>query len=321
MDIKLMQVTNGDFIHISYGNKKKVYNIIIDTGYMKHSSNLKKLLTEVKNRNEVVDALFITHIHNDHINGFLKFLKIAKTSYAYKELLKIIEMVYINDGKVITAVDNLHSGATAVELLKLLKTFKLNYYGYVVKGNNYKIGEANIKILTPIIEVRDEVAKILCNLTDEDDSLHSDTYYGSTDIDDYDIKDFANDDMIENRASISFVLELDSKKYLFMGDAWVDDVNNSLQEYYKDLKFEFVKLAHHGSSANINEEFLDLIDCNKFIISRKKSLEKKVLKLLLDKKNQCTLYCNYDWYSSNYFTQNDEKKYRESKRLLIEEIN
>ena len=74
-----------------------------------------------------------------------------------------------------------------------------------------------------------------------------------------------------NGFSIAFILEYkNEKKYLFLADAHIDLIVDSLIElgYDKDnpLVVDFVKLSHHGSRENINNEFLSLIQTKQFVI-------------------------------------------------------
>ena len=74
-----------------------------------------------------------------------------------------------------------------------------------------------------------------------------------------------------NGSSIAFILEYkNKKKYLFLADAHIDLIIESLKElgYDKDnpLVVDFVKLSHHGSRENINNEFLSLVQTKQFII-------------------------------------------------------
>jgi beta-lactamase superfamily II metal-dependent hydrolase len=81
---------------------------------------------------------------------------------------------------------------------------------------------------------------------------------------------FGNDKRPPNKSSIAFILKYNIKEFLFLADANIDVINRSLESlrYSEDSKLvvEFVKLSHHGSLENINEDFLKLISTEKFII-------------------------------------------------------
>lgn len=71
-----------------------------------------------------------------------------------------------------------------------------------------------------------------------------------------DLKEF--DESIVNRSSISFILEYDNKKYLFLGDAVIDETILRNIENVVGFKYRFsaIKLPHHGSRYNITHEFI-----------------------------------------------------------------
>lgn len=67
-----------------------------------------------------------------------------------------------------------------------------------------------------------------------------------------------SDESIVNRSSISFILEYNDKKYLFLGDAVID---KALLKKIEDVvgfeyRFSAIKLPHHGSRYNITHDFI-----------------------------------------------------------------
>ncbi|MFT6910156.1 MAG: hypothetical protein ACJAS1_006884 [Oleiphilaceae bacterium] len=74
-----------------------------------------------------------------------------------------------------------------------------------------------------------------------------------------------NEDII-NRSSICLLLERNGKKVLLLGDSNPDDVCNSLLQLTSS-QFDLVKLSHHGSKHNTNENLLDLLKCDNYVIS------------------------------------------------------
>jgi hypothetical protein len=70
-----------------------------------------------------------------------------------------------------------------------------------------------------------------------------------------------------NASSIAILLEYTAKKYLFLGDADIKVINQSLIDLgLIGLEVNFVKLSHHGSKKNINKEFLDIVKTDTFVI-------------------------------------------------------
>ena len=74
-----------------------------------------------------------------------------------------------------------------------------------------------------------------------------------------------------NGSSISFVLESEGKRVLFLGDAHAETIADSLKLLYGESKapygFEAVKLSHHGSFNNNSPELFNLITTDKWLVS------------------------------------------------------
>lgn len=66
------------------------------------------------------------------------------------------------------------------------------------------------------------------------------------------------DDSLVNRSSISFILEYDNRKYLFLGDSVIDKIMLDRIENEVGFQYRFtaIKLPHHGSRYNITHDFI-----------------------------------------------------------------
>lgn len=115
---------------------------------------------------------------------------------------------------------------------------------------------------------------------------------------------FLSDTSVANGSSIAFILEYKELKFLFLADSHMSVVIDSLKEIKqnKPLKVEFVKLSHHGSKKNLNEEFLSLIDTDTYIISTKgntvhnhpnKETLSKIITYHQNKAQACNFIFNY----------------------------
>lgn len=83
---------------------------------------------------------------------------------------------------------------------------------------------------------------------------------------------YIKDDAIGNGSSISFILETEGKKMLFLADAFAEDIVTRLKELYPNKKeypiyFDLVKVPHHGSFRNNSSELYKIIDSDKFLFS------------------------------------------------------
>lgn len=75
LKIKVIKAFDGDCILISFlDSDEKVKNILVDGGtHRTYSRNLKPILQCVQDKEESIDLLVITHIHDDHIGGIVEF--------------------------------------------------------------------------------------------------------------------------------------------------------------------------------------------------------------------------------------------------------
>ena len=81
-----------------------------------------------------------------------------------------------------------------------------------------------------------------------------------------------NKNSVSNNSSIAFIIEIKDKKMLFLGDSNADDIKNSISKYMEEkglmeIKFDLVKVSHHGSKNNTTKEFFDMFYSDKYLIS------------------------------------------------------
>lgn len=71
---------------------------------------------------------------------------------------------------------------------------------------------------------------------------------------------------VTNSSSISFILEHNNKKYLFLGDAIIDDfLLRSIESVVgTNYRFAAIKLPHHGSRYNITLDFIERYNADEY---------------------------------------------------------
>jgi glyoxylase-like metal-dependent hydrolase (beta-lactamase superfamily II) len=82
----------------------------------------------------------------------------------------------------------------------------------------------------------------------------------------------ASDPSVANGSSIMLLAEYQQKFVLLAGDGHAPDIANALERFRQDhdldvVQLEAFKLPHHASANNIDEAVLDLIDCERYLIS------------------------------------------------------
>jgi beta-lactamase superfamily II metal-dependent hydrolase len=113
---------------------------------------------------------------------------------------------------------------------------------------------------------------------------------------------YATDNSVANGSSIAFVFEYDGVRCLLTGDGVAPVLSEGLSRFAAEsgsLPFDLVKLPHHGSRANLDEQLLALMPSDRFLIStngaRYRHPDRTAIDLLLERsKLPPKLYFNYD---------------------------
>ena len=126
--------------------------------------------------------------------------------------------------------------------------------------------------------------------------------------------EFTEDDSASNGSSIAFILEGHNKRVLFLGDSHPSLICDSLKKYYKldefPIRFDFVKLSHHGSFANNSPELFSLIRSDKMVFSTNGKghghPDKETIANIVSAKHKgLKLYFNYETQISNMFNKSE----------------
>jgi len=281
-------------------------NVLIDGGVTETYKN------EISYRIDELDKLnlvILTHIDNDHICGLIELIndkysrdKIDELWFNTPSSKLMIQPTFNND-----------IGYGQGEYFhKIIKKYKLNHKDniYVEAENIYNIAsDIELILLSPMKKNLDAL-KRQWNKNDflRDCNGKKLDISGEIPIDDRreieqlfnSLSELGKDSSYTNKSSIAFILEYQKhQQFLFLGDSDIRVINKSLENlgYSKDnrLSVEFIKLSHHGSKKNINEEFLDLVDCDTFVVltnglhpnsSHYKHPDKETLSLILKHSNR-----------------------------------
>ena len=113
----------------------------------------------------------------------------------------------------------------------------------------------------------------------------------------------ATDGSEANGSCIAFVVEHDGKRVLFGADAHAPVLTAGLTRYAARVgearpRIDLVKLPHHGSNANLSAELLELVDCQRFLISTNGDNfahpdDAAIAKIIAAYGGGVTFFCNY----------------------------
>lgn len=269
--VTFFDVNGGDGIWIRYkGAETNYHNILIDGGYVKsYYGAFKKAIDKIIELGEVVDLWIITHIDGDHIGAILAFINDS----SLKDKAAIVRSFWFNHTNF--EAPNQSSAISVSQGIKLrehLATLGIVEESFIdTTVTERQLHEVLFQILSPLPEKRaiandewllEEGATKVSRKKEAD--------HGKT-IDELKLNIFAEDDDVPNGSSIAFILKYKCFSGLFLADSHPSDIISSLKSlgYSSEnrLKVDFVKVAHHGSKVNTNDELLSLIDCTNYIFS------------------------------------------------------
>jgi len=280
-----------EFLRAGCGDSILVYtsngtNILIDSGEKK---TYKKSIKPSLSRNEIdkLDLVVLTHIDDDHISGLIEMLE----STDGREMINEIWFNSYQDMKISNNLTNDVSFSEGDLFEDLINEYDITHRKNIFftqesteKDREFYIG-SDIK-LTLLSPSKKELDKLQVNWDkfrdNEPKDVSGKSPFDSRDIDaiyaDFQDKVLQKNDKSKtllsatstsdaNGSSIAFLLEYQDKKFLFLGDADIKVINQSLIDLGMiGLEVNFVKLSHHGSKKNINKEFLDIIKTDTFVI-------------------------------------------------------
>lgn len=287
MELFFYQAECGDSARIRFKDSNGHYrNILIDSGFERTFKHvLKDEIKKISGNEEQLDICLISHIHDDHIGGILKYIKTIKTG----ELDDIVDKWFYNPprnynassfkiGEQVSAPASISQGDYLYDYIysknKLLK------YDIVNEVKSLKCDNLKMTILSPSIKnLRYLRKKYISKDTPlesiEESSISEAASTKESDyskkIEDFNLKSREEDESIENGSSISLITQYDGKNILWLADSHPSDIVDSLTRLNysskNPIKCEWVKVSHHGSAGNSSDELYSLINCTNYLIS------------------------------------------------------
>jgi beta-lactamase superfamily II metal-dependent hydrolase len=334
IELRILQADHGDSIIVSVAHDGGIKNILIDGGPSQAfeiqniiPGPVKLALDDIKRKDQNVDLLILTHVDDDHIGGLLA----GFNKYGY--LTEITKEVWFNSGKVIfnhfdrkidesniiplrnSSGSNTSTGQ-GVTLEDQLTDKDIWSHSLIKVGDEIDRFGCKFKILSPSLQ---QLEKLLIKW-EKDNSNPNTTAHVNDYQDSFEqllIEDkFTEDKSIHNGSSLAFIFELDEKSLLLLGDAHPSVVIESMKSLgYSEqhpLRIDYVKVSHHGSKANTNNELLKLIECNNFIISTNGNYHglpnKQALARIINRFPTSNLMFNYPDLIKKIFTEKELKE-------------
>lgn len=290
------------------------------------------VIEKIREVEQFIDLLVLTHFDDDHIGGVLRWLN------KDKEASNLIKKVWFNSGKeiakkfesdenkdldieIVEGADDFHtSPKQGIKFEKYLRDNNLWEGQIIEQGSEYDLFGLKFKILSPNNEKLDKLLKLYEKQKDYFTS--DDEYDFQTSLKDFIDEEsqpgfkFKEDTSVANGSSIAFIMEYDDKRFLFLADAHpsviIEGLNKLGYNTGNPLNVELLKVSHHGSMYNTNKELLEIVKTNNYIISSNATKHglpnKRTIARIINNNPSAIIYFNYD-LKDTIFSEQDWKDY------------
>ncbi|MBB1466198.1 MBL fold metallo-hydrolase [Vibrio sp. SG41-7] len=262
--------------------KSNSTNILIDGGMPSTYGQIREHLDH-----NGIDAIFITHVDYDHLGGIFNLVndeELDLTSY----------QLFMNHPEFPSEYQGEEVGFKHGHSLKGVLEQRGKSFNQVTTNQELTFGNINVVVLSP-----DEVTVELLYESWESNIIYEDGILK------YKKQQTQSGDII-NKSSLILLLSCNGSNILMLGDSHAESACTSIKNrgYSAEspLPLNLLKLSHHGSSHNTNEELLALVDCTNYYIStnggRYNHPDAETIQLLQERAAELgtsfTIYLNYD---------------------------
>lgn len=269
--IQAIPMNNGDFFVAKYEGMSGAEHVVVFDMGSQHAYFAAKRSVLAKEEN--IDLVVLSHIHDDHIGGALQYIYNVS---ACEEEPKITEW-WFNVKRVGTKVAPIQE-ATLISVrnandiaVYLSANYDTEHWkNDIVAGKRYDYDGLVVTVLSPRRrDLTDEAPYAEDESVDIQLSPRESDY--AVKVVDFDLTKFAEDRKEEHERCIALLLDFEGKRFFWMADALPSAVCETLRELgYNEknpLECEYTTLSHHGSKTNTSDELLSLIRCERFIIT------------------------------------------------------
>jgi len=323
LTIKVLPANCGDCIIISFDDGDGIKNILIDGGSGTiYDDILKEEIIKIKRKKQKIDLLIVTHIDNDHIGGIIKFIEDDENNSCIKEVWFNSWTNFNHKAVKLSHEKKEISAKEARTLENKLKDLNIWNNELIKQGVVRNYNKAKITVVSPDEEKLEKLKDYI-----KDEFLISESDDRKKSIEVLQNRKFKEDTSIPNGSSISFVFEYESKKILFLGDSFPSVVLDGLGKMNfinetKKVKFDYVKVSHHGSKYNTDDNLLEEIECNNYIVTTmgcKGKPNKETFSRILKYHQPLNLFFNYkNNKTKDIFLSSEFKNYTITENYLCE---
>ncbi|MFG2385574.1 ComEC/Rec2 family competence protein [Streptomyces avermitilis] len=274
----MMPGEDGDCLLLEYGDDTFLRRILLDGG---RSGTYPRIQPTLAGLDGLVDVLVVTHVDQDHILGVLALLNDPDRSVEFGDVwfngfdhLLEFEGFGAQDGEKLTSALleqklpwNDAFGGLSVEVGRELTWFDDGSTVDVLSPDR-----GQLESLAP--DWVKECAKhglIPGRDPDEIPLVPGFEHFGGVNVEELAARPFRPDTSKTNLTSIGLLFEFEGKRVILTGDAddrrLVRSIRPRAEAEGGRLHVDVLKVAHHGSDHNLSKDLLDLIDCDRYLIS------------------------------------------------------
>ena len=249
LEIDMLSVKDADAIVIRTTQDDREHVVLIDAGDACDADTIISHLDKYTERHTHIDALIITHPHNDHIGGLPKLL----------ETLKVCK-VYVNDPslykqrimsvKALVALETEERANKSIcfldNVIAQIDNDRIPRYEALAGQTLKLLDGATLSIIGPTPTLFERLAQAM--------KSHDGLRFKSDDCEELE----ENVDRSPfNNSSVISLLTYDNKKLLFTADAGPVALDSAVEFAEGEIDgIDWVQIPHHGSRRNINCEHI-----------------------------------------------------------------
>ena len=293
--IEMLPAREGDCLWVEYGELSNPSRLLIDGGTSETYQEVSRRIKELKTPKVHFDLLIITHVDADHVGGVIELLKGQKIDVSfddiwfngYRHLPGALESFGPVQGETIsTTIDE--------KKMPWNMKFKGRSVSVTQEGDlpsTTLAGGMKLTLLSPYSQQLTELRPVWqeeCRKAGIDPSQPTPQAvpeqtegletFGPLDIEALATTKFEGDKSVANGSSIAVLAEYGGKKALLAGDAYPEKLAESIARLKgsqeSKLKLNSFKLPHHGSKHNINQQLLQKIMCDRYLVSTNGNIHK-----------------------------------------------
>ncbi|EPS0555742.1 ComEC/Rec2 family competence protein [Enterobacter roggenkampii] len=290
--INVLDAGHGDCILLDFIHTL----ILIDSGpktFLIRRNVIEKLKELLHDR--AIDIAIVTHNDDDHIGGY---------KYVISSGIKIEKFIFNSlsfCGEIFTDHEQHISYNQDVNLDTIIKDKGVSLDTLVSGNEPIVINDIKLIPLAPTIDAlhhmhNDYIRKNQPQIS-SDEKVEPTLLECIEEITNGNDK-FIPDRSITNRTSLSLIIEYNSFRGLFLGDAWASDIIECFRSNRIEPGFCITKLSHHGSEKNTNSELIKIIGKTEYIFCADKSKHNhpnnKTIARILSQFQQATFHFSSD---------------------------